>query len=274
MMGEIYQNANTACIWLGPDPADGLAFQVSRKIGLTWTSTGRYWLWQWRDETTEEEKDAFRALIELTYWTRQWIAQEVALSINRVFMYGRHQMSWDDLKPACLKTSLLDDEGRIATLIYLADTAHEESDDRGIWLDAVIYASRSFCENPRDKMYGTQSMFRPDLRVKVNYVQSVRKTYLDMVQCWFYRGELYMKDLSLYEGTDDFVKGCVLLAISMQLMEGPILYQATDEVMCIARDIGYQDSKAEQWKSLRWADVTTWRKFKAAVCVHILKEGE
>ena len=47
-----------------------------------------------------------------------------------------------------------------------------------------MYASNSLCHDPRDKVYGIQSVLPPSLRTEVDYSKSVLEVYLDTARSW------------------------------------------------------------------------------------------
>lgn len=88
-MGEIYSGAKEVIIWLGPDT-----------ISMEWT----------RDRWGEEGRNAATRILELPYWRRVWIVQEIALAQRALVTCGDFSMEinefWMTL-PAPMKFELI-----------------------------------------------------------------------------------------------------------------------------------------------------------------------
>jgi hypothetical protein len=91
-MKEIYRGASKVIAWMGPKTQDThLAFQVIKDIATeTWNKEHRLSggevpvLWNSirtdRSRYTDRQWSAFDAFLELPYWSRVWIIQELAMS--------------------------------------------------------------------------------------------------------------------------------------------------------------------------------------------------
>lgn len=76
-MGEIYKDAKEVIIWLGPDTAS-----------MAWTG----------DRRAEGSQEAATRILELPYWRRAWIVQEVALAQRALVTCGDFSMELNEFR--------------------------------------------------------------------------------------------------------------------------------------------------------------------------------
>ena len=101
-MGRIFKEAAEVLVWLGDgEPGIEVALDVMEDIGRSWSRRSMH---MYIAEDAEEEfhecmsevhcnpgslHEAIMKLINLPYWNRLWIKQEVLLNRNVCFMYGK-----------------------------------------------------------------------------------------------------------------------------------------------------------------------------------------
>lgn len=140
--------------------------------------------------------------IRRKYWTRQWIVQELFLSVNRCLLWGRFQYKvGEDLRQHLsflpqamseLETWLIRSPLELAKqpgmeidelaaqteqLSDLFDYVANDPADQGI-LDALHRSQGRQCKDPRDKVYSLLS-FDPDKRISPDYTKTVAEVYTD-----------------------------------------------------------------------------------------------
>ncbi|KAI0451780.1 heterokaryon incompatibility protein-domain-containing protein [Xylaria acuta] len=97
MIRQIYQRGSQTLAWLGKLPLEAqLAFRsIQGSVGASKISTSH---------TESQYLENLRALLELPYFTRVWVVQEIAVSPSVRIISGRDSISWDDLVNAIQMT--------------------------------------------------------------------------------------------------------------------------------------------------------------------------
>lgn len=187
-MGDIYARAKTTIIWLGDDPTRGTAVQALHK-------TRHNFMYRQGPIPSAAEQQTVLAILKNTYWGRHWIAQEIVLSTNRIVWYGLSvfyfrilQEMFDhmnnDWPDAWWAGFDLHDYPTLEYLVLLCRwrrNAEPVAVEDRLWSDAMSYAKVSKCHNPRDKIYGVQSLFPNALRLPIDYTLPVKAVYLEAV---------------------------------------------------------------------------------------------
>ncbi|KAI1388990.1 heterokaryon incompatibility protein-domain-containing protein [Hypoxylon trugodes] len=180
-MAEIYRGASSVLVWLGSD-SDGEAHM--RKIALlTQRMPG--------PENIEELKRAFNGLLQLPWFGRRWIIQEVSLNPNILLFCGASMIPW-------LRLLL------IPQRIWGSDTApkHLVQSFRSLWeshvlagrplriLEILAEFSEAGCADDRDRIYAIAGL-APDVAfvddesssdkiiININYTKSTQEIYRD-----------------------------------------------------------------------------------------------
>lgn len=148
-----------------------------------------------------EEKKAFIAFSHQPYWRQVWVIQELLLGKKVRFLCGHKEFSWDDMR--CLldnvQTHSETEPGqayghyvekswespdndfhyfpsRIFSMKYLSNTS------RIAELFIVIGTFSAFeCADPRDRVYGLQSLVESKQRVAVDYTKSIEEVFDDVM---------------------------------------------------------------------------------------------
>lgn len=182
-----------------------------------------------------------RAMIEVfnaSYWTRLWIAQELLLSRHVAVCRGTSTVSWtcirsvagesakwysgtasEDIQDECLSSKrFIKDSECLRTLHSLADWFRLSIyDDLRVWQELAHVAKSSHCQDPRDRVYGTQALLNPAVAVniKADYSQPVRAVYRQAVSA--YEACYFRKCVGMHEKCDDIADQCAALAVAMGL---------------------------------------------------------
>ena len=112
-MGRIYKQASSVLIYLGPGEGDDSAMmkrQVSMFSNLLLEPLSRgLTLREVLDVPLQPEVDtqlstldfaAWKRTLDLPYWTRAWVIQEVGLATKATLMYSSDEIDWEDLMRA------------------------------------------------------------------------------------------------------------------------------------------------------------------------------
>jgi hypothetical protein len=170
----------------------------------------------------------------MRYWERHWIVQELVLSESRILVYGKSTISWDkfvsgldalsyiiNLDTYRFRTRLLD-----LVEMFTASTANPHDTESGtvqtdaaqtgiqttwidaeVWLRCIELSQSTLCQDLRDKVYGIQSLFNPQVRIEANYSLSVQDVYVKAVVSF----------AKCFANVEDFAYGCIALAEGMGL---------------------------------------------------------
>lgn len=216
MMHEIYQLAHGTYVWLGLDPHHGLAHDYLN----SWVQDRSWRLVRPKSyQQTWAKSHAYSELKRNIYWTRHWVAQEFVHSRAIIIIYGDEDIPWDSMSRICPWNSIIEktveeESNRMLGLLrfkYKCDT-RTNSTVAQTFNEAILFARASSCEDPRDKIYGIQSVLPESVQIPVDYTQSRREVYLLAVETWYdvYESHRRTEDV-LY-----FVQ-CVRLAGAMGL---------------------------------------------------------
>lgn len=134
-MGEIYSGAKEVIIWLGPDTTS-----------MAWT----------RDMLGKGAQDAATRILELPYWRRAWIVQEVALAQRALVTCGNISIELSEFKyqiPLPLS-------GDMRVISYLLGLHLEKR--RPLWwiLERLVLKTES--TRAVDKVFGFLGLVRPN----------------------------------------------------------------------------------------------------------------
>lgn len=216
MMGEIYKRAEETIVWLGADPYHGAARAlIRREIGACRNGelSGRSW--------SKDDSATLIALARLPYWSRQWIAQELALSKKRTLLYGDSELDWDDFEAIIGSVAIATEAFRA---LFKFVNSFDESRPKFADLDRTPYSrcyllctfvKDSQCQDPRDKVFGIQNTLPPALRVDVDYQASVWEVFLRTVKHWH---AIFRESQGGEAYEDIFCSCCDWLAMGMGLL--------------------------------------------------------
>lgn len=158
-------------------------------------------------EPDEQHQVELLRLYRLPYWSRHWIAQELALGRHRNLLYGRfwlpcanfaisldHDIKVTDTSGQSLQAKLLDVE-RLRGLRMVMQLSRRNSLRKDVWPTAMPYCSQSEREDMRDKVFGIQSVFPPELQTTVDFRLPIREVYHEAA--WPYVQNLSGWDMQL-----------------------------------------------------------------------------
>jgi hypothetical protein len=216
-MGEIYEHAACVLLWLGQDAggnaplANTIVQQILQIRTMTadvkhhqrleqygrgdWTHTsGEPSITSFLDtlSTMTKESAALKHLVELPYWERAWILQEVRLARAKLAMWGTTEIDLEALRSTAQWLLLSESQQIIAGSRMLVNSLHLtvtclnpaggrpfDSMERGL-----AYLHLRSATNPRDKVYAFLDLLEDrkaaaSFKDLVDYRKSVLQVHVD-----------------------------------------------------------------------------------------------
>jgi hypothetical protein len=155
LMSRIFPQAYEVIAWLGF--SDLKVCSALKRISIS--------------DSLEDMVEEANAIVELTFWTRLWIQQELILAAEVVFMAGTSFCPALQLLHARL--GVLQREPALAAIL-----THSLEPFRWIslWQAISLYSGKR-CADPRDKVYGLLGMVHPDQRIEVRYDETALEVW-------------------------------------------------------------------------------------------------
>lgn len=165
LMAQIYPRAKLVIVWLGTNRIDSGAFRAI-KTALNWKTSGREWV-----TYTKDQRLAVEHLIDNGYWSRVWVVQEVKLAQLATLWCGLEelaQQAFSELNETKIG------RGQDAYLVeFILD--HQATSLAEVCMDITDRK----CTDPRDRIYGVQSLFVDDERIQVDYEKRIELVFLE-----------------------------------------------------------------------------------------------
>ena len=259
MMHDIYRKAKLTLIWLGADHQRVLPFNTLNKLWNSWLDNNAWHpnrsLGLWDSNIGQLAEVAWKLLADLPYWRRHWILQEVTISRHTLLLFGEEEHAWQRFIGIAFYApgyrqhvieSIVDTRS-----MYDADTPFYTT-----WENVMKYARKSICSDPRDKVFGSQSILPKSLRVEPDYGLSVREVFFKAVKLYF---DGFDWDKSLDLGIDHLPYGSICLAFGMGLT-APALHvedypsSVYEAQMRFMRWLGYNEAAPQieiSWQQFR-----------------------
>ncbi|KAL9085613.1 MAG: hypothetical protein Q9165_007513 [Trypethelium subeluteriae] len=193
LMGKIFQRASSVCCWLGK--VNNATYLAVRLLEIITAGPESYNL---------IKEDHLRAILELlnrSWWSRLWVAQEVILARSVTLVCGKYNIplldlmsAWDPFHLQGKFAARLDLEGngidlerfdswlvenvagRLTMVTRFMRTAiHDSVDNLPLALDCLRGLE---CSDPRDKVYGALGIYAEFANsIRVDYSASLREVY-------------------------------------------------------------------------------------------------
>ncbi|KAK3386901.1 heterokaryon incompatibility protein-domain-containing protein [Podospora didyma] len=198
IMGDIYRRALRTVIWLGPaEQQTPLAFEMVKRLGDAAIEMDKNPNIK-PDKTLQKlkvESEAVDSIIlDHTWWTRVWTAQEIVLSQHALVVCGQYQIDWDffciaisyGIRLDIWETLLLGShvESMTGIVNFTALQAIKElpnhSNPAEKLLSYLTHTRRRDAGNPRDKIYGVLGLVGGDIKdvgIVPDYRSSVSDVY-------------------------------------------------------------------------------------------------
>lgn len=213
IMEHIYRGAQETFCWLGQDPSLGLALSAARKLVLASIDEGEDW--NLEGFLSNPEIVAFTTLAYLPYWKRLWIIQELHLSSAATLVHGSHLLPYRELLGSCVnETRQLWSRAirvwpaRESMMVTILKFSYGGIVDKaGEFQDFGSTAGTSICLDPRDKIYGLQSLLPATMRVEVDYQKPVAILYREAVKTWYRALRPQIHDGVFSDGCRGFARG-------------------------------------------------------------------
>ncbi|KAH0533891.1 hypothetical protein FGG08_007490 [Glutinoglossum americanum] len=188
MMRQIYSNALLVILWLGKDDGN-MAFLTKELVAKLKNAYGRedpQWKLFPRDSSLQElglppsaspEWEALEFLINLPFFRRIWILQEVTAAHKALIVWGEVEISWDDFATAalwailnCLHLSSEERSSEVPRLSLWRLSVFLFSLQPRPWLK-LLRETRDFeATDPRDTVYALIGMAKESPPIRANYL--------------------------------------------------------------------------------------------------------
>ena len=123
------------------------------------------------------KQDSLGEMFANPYWSRLWILQETLLARRLKLDSGFDFIDWSSFQLLCdpeHKDALVNAPEHIRWLAKRTTSAKQI-----LVCDAIMHCTDNECADPRDKIYGIQSLLGRRNRLKVNYAKSVGDVFLE-----------------------------------------------------------------------------------------------
>lgn len=181
LMDKIFSPASRTYIWLGPTSNDELAFRMIWQLMAGEDGSSFLSLILARNEAM----GSLHALYAASYWSRLWVLQEIIFSSNRLLLRGQQVLEWRLFEDSftLLRDNLSDLEtidgchDSLATITRLISCTSNRFPGLTAWYNCVLFSTTSNCTDLRDKIYGVQSLYTPELHMRIDYDLSRKEVY-------------------------------------------------------------------------------------------------
>lgn len=180
LMAQVFQGATTVLSWLGTcSDAEALAKLVRRL-----KKSRRYQPFN----LTPDERTIWECLIRCSYWKRHWIIQELLLAQACIIVFGKSTIELDKilhLWPGWVARGV----GLEAHVLDVIEKTKDwpEAGPLPVRYLTCIMTMQTLCEDPRDQVYGLQSVLPRTLRIPVDYSRSTEEVFVDAISQYYSR---------------------------------------------------------------------------------------
>jgi len=174
IMSDIFSRAVEVIAWLGPEHGEILDYLSSDDF-YEWSTSPALHL--------GHLPDPLEGFLDLSFWSRLWIQQELVLAKGVIFMSGTTWIYANDMAE-------LQNNNRIKEepALHSAITKLEYRKTPSLrFYYAITRFSCKICSEPRDKVYGIQAMLPEQDRVDIDYQLSVDEVYKKAVEVYLGR---------------------------------------------------------------------------------------
>lgn len=176
-MRQIYANAQSVVVWLDVDSWNRLkvdrleiAFQIVTHVASGLSSRGFPALEsdiQMAQNSYSAALENIKLILNLKWWDRVWIIQEIASNRNVIVQCRSHTINWDEMcRFIEREASYRDfdaDEGRVAFVRRVQSLRSDDVEDPPYGLVSLTHDFRySLATNDRDKLYALRGLVRSE----------------------------------------------------------------------------------------------------------------
>lgn len=213
LMSIIYEGAETVLAWLSQAPSAGPCLESIEQVNElkgSWRST-MYDLFSGNakphvpNPVLAQYVKHVHELCGKSYWSRHWVAQELAAAKICLVMYGRYTLSmWSIMSllwlfgpnsPSLVHLPFRNLMELLHNMKGPVDGRHIHEENCIRWVTAARFGCSSCCEDLRDKVYGIQNILPQQYRIPVNYNLPVEEMFTQAAS-----GYLVDSALSFSEG--------------------------------------------------------------------------
>lgn len=181
-MAEIYESATGVHVWLGDGFAGG--DELIHYINLSPSNASI--------QLRPHLLDYWNQLVQLPYWSRLWIVQEVILAKVITLWLGQARVVWGQFQHHADENELLYTirkypgaelgAGRLQQLVDQRNRVKHGENRRGLdWRQALAVQKGSKCLVRHDKIYGLLGLVRENLQVVPEYSLTVEDLYYQVL---------------------------------------------------------------------------------------------
>jgi hypothetical protein len=186
LMASIYSGCYETIIWLGyihDNPGAPLLLKHPKR--LMFPLEVKTHALEVKTHALEVTAPALASISRNNYFTRLWIVQEIILS-NEIIVLCSHPFAgpvWVDWQDLCTDARQF--------LHHATSTAAKsliKIHPQGIWMtliNAIRLFSESYCQDPRDKVYGLMGLVKQEQRLTIDYGKSLEGLLLDLVAIFY-----------------------------------------------------------------------------------------
>jgi len=160
IMDKIYKQAKMVLIWLGCEPE-----MIEAACRL--------------QNTENDSMCASVTLLAHPYFSRIWVVQEIALSVNSpLIVCGGSELYWNFIRSSNVSTQQI-------AVVSMVSARRGHTGKMRTLESCVRYHCKNNCHDPRDKVYGLLGLTSERWRVRVDYAKDVLEVYFDVVAALF-----------------------------------------------------------------------------------------
>ncbi|KAH8807559.1 heterokaryon incompatibility protein-domain-containing protein [Xylogone sp. PMI_703] len=196
LMGEIYRRAQKVLVWLGPgDEYSGHVINLFRRLAAR---SDRYGVHPVKealaDVPTEYDWSGIDDFYSLSWFSRMWIVQEIALGPSAHIYYGAFDISWDDFMLAAHIQYRSVQQGTAMNLrlpnkfnyVKLLEGSRRYLKDKKLGprlLYLLLNCRFSRCSDDRDRVYAMLGLkSNEDVEITPNYDEPANKAFIELAE--------------------------------------------------------------------------------------------
>jgi hypothetical protein len=189
-MAEIYRSAKEVLIWLGLEPE---SFEV---LGRPYFEILAFKISQARADPDERvipmtRQHIFLEALGSSYWSRQWVRQELLLARSIKLQWGDGQLSWIDFIHAANSFKAVfprpSENENYIFISFIEQMRIERISGIGAtfglnWRQVLYFCRNTECADPRDKIYAMLGVVNARVTISPNYNLRLEEVVIQMLR--------------------------------------------------------------------------------------------
>lgn len=176
-MSRIYHQASKVVVWLGSEYS-GSDVMMGAIRSLRVSATGDP---QSSRALRSTHHGAWHRLIELDYWQRLWILQEIMLARSVTVLLGMQAVTWDQLNMACIRYADVDEKTANSRLMSIRAYRQLGTTSNLSWVEVMGLSKESLCRDEHDRIFALLGLVDPTLRVRPDYERPIGEIYEQVI---------------------------------------------------------------------------------------------